>query len=192
VATVVAPIAGTVIDRQVGPGQYIQSGAANPVYTVGDLSTVWLVASLREADASTIRVGDTAEVRVLALPGKVFRARITYVAPQVDPASRRIAVRAEVANPARELKPEMFATFALVNAETARRSPAVPSSGVVFEGEEARVWVAGGGGRIELRRVRTGRTESGLVEVVEGLKPGERVVTSGTLFIDREVKRVAG
>ena len=192
VSLVVAPIGGTVIDRQVGPGQYIQAGAANPLYTVGDLATVWLVANVREIEVPEMRMGDSMELRVLALPNRVFKARITYIAAQVDPATRRVTVRAEIPNPKGELKPEMFATFSIVNPAGERASPAVPASGLVYEGDQVRVWVVRDERRIELRRVRVGRSDRDLIEIVDGLKEGERIVTSGTLFIDREVKRSNG
>ncbi|MBV8650937.1 MAG: efflux RND transporter periplasmic adaptor subunit, partial [Alphaproteobacteria bacterium] len=89
-ATVYAPIAGTVTQRQVGLGQYIQSGASNPVYSIGDLSTVWLVANVREADAPLVRVGQPVEVHVLAYPQQIFKAKITWVAPAVDPTTHRL------------------------------------------------------------------------------------------------------
>jgi len=82
----------------------------------------------------------------------------------------------------------MFASFSIITG-TASAAPAVPEEAVVYEGDEARVWVAQEGGRIGLRQVRTGRVADGMVEIVEGLSPGENVVTSGTLFIDRAVKR---
>jgi cobalt-zinc-cadmium efflux system membrane fusion protein len=181
-----------VIDRQVGPGQYIQTGAANPLYAIGDLATVWLVANVRETEVPAMHIGDALEVRVLALPDQLFKARITFIAPQVDPATRRVTVRAEIANPKGALKPEMFATFSIVDAGVGRAAPAAPASGLVYEGDEVRAWVVKDARRIELRRVRTGRSDGALVEIVDGLKPGERIVTSGTLFIDREVKRSNG
>ncbi len=180
----VAPIGGTVTDRQVGLGQYIQANAANPVYSIGDLSTVWLVADVREADAPLMRPGEPVEVHVLALPDRVFKAKLAYVAPSVDPATRRLAVRAEVENPGGELKPEMFATFSILTGDESER-PAVPMEAVVYEGDTARVWVAQADGSITSRGIRTGRTNGGMVEVVHGLSAGERIVTSGTLFIDR-------
>jgi len=184
VAYVVAPIAGTVTDRQVGPGQYLQAGASNPAYTVGDLSTVWLVANVRETDAPYVRKGQTVEVRTLALPDRAFMARITYVAPSLDPATRRLAVRAEVPNADGLLKPEMFARFSIISGgETT--SPAVPESGVIYEGSSARVWIVGDDGTLALRNIRPGRSANGLLEVLEGVKPGEKVVASGALFIDR-------
>lgn len=183
-ADVLAPIAGTVIDRQVGPGQYVQAAASTPVYTVADLSTVWLVANVRESDAPYIQKGAAAEIRVAALPDQVFKARIAYVAPALDPVSHRLSVRAEVPNPGGLLRPEMFATFSILVGEPTM-ALAVPQSGVIYEGSEARVWIVNDDGTLALRRIRPGRSARGLLEVLDGVKAGEKVVTSGALFIDR-------
>ena len=183
-ASVLAPIAGTITDRQVGLGQYVQAAAANPVYAIGDLSTVWLVANVRETDAPLVRRGQSVEVRIFALPDRLFKARITYVAPGLDPNTRRLAVRAEVENPDAELKPEMFASFSIVTGSESS-APGVPESAVVYEGDSARVWVLNADGTLGLRPIHTGRSGNGMVEAVSGLRVGEKVVTHGTLFIDR-------
>jgi cobalt-zinc-cadmium efflux system membrane fusion protein len=184
VAYVVAPIAGVVTDKQVGLGQYLQSGAANPAYTVADVSTVWLIANVRETDAPFVKKGETVEVHVVAFPDRVYTAHLTYVAPSLDPATRRLTVRAEIANPGGELKPEMFASFSIL-AGTQASAPAVPDSGVIYEGAEARVWIAGDDGTLALRKIKPGRSANGMLEVLDGVKPGEKVVASGALFIDR-------
>lgn len=187
VAFVVAPISGTVIDRQVGLGQYVQSNAANPVYSIGDLSTVWLIANVREVDAPRMRRGAAVEVHVLAVPERTFKARLTYVAPSVDPNTHRLPVRAEIQNQDRVLKPEMFASFSIsTGGESA--APAVPDGAIIYEGDTARLWVALDDGTLAVRPIRTGRISNGMVEIVAGLAPGEKVVTSGSLFIDRAAK----
>ena len=186
-AVVVAPISGNVIDRQVGRGQFIQSGATNPLYLIGDLSTVWLIANVRETDAPLMHRGAPVEVHVLAFPGRVFKARVTYVAPSVDPNTHRLPVRAEVENPDGALKPEMFASFSIITGGESA-APAVPEAAVVYEGDTARVWVAQDGGTIASRQIHTGRIVNGMVEVAAGLEPGEKIVTSGTLFIDRAAR----
>jgi cobalt-zinc-cadmium efflux system membrane fusion protein len=180
-----APIDGTVIQRKVGVGQYITVGATDPVFTVGDLSTVWLIANVRESDAPLMKVGAPVEVSVLAYPGRTFDARLSYVAPALDPTTRRLSVRAVIQNPGRELLPEMFATFRIIAGKT-RLMPAVPPGAVVYEGSEAHVWVARPNEKkVVSRSIKVGDTENGLVEVLQGLSVGESVVTSGTLFIDR-------
>jgi cobalt-zinc-cadmium efflux system membrane fusion protein len=184
-----APIGGTIIQRKVGLGQYINVGATDPVFTVGDLGTVWLVANVRESDAPLMKVGAPVEVSVLAYPGPTFHARLSYVAPALDPSTRRLSVRAEIQNPNHELMPEMFATFRIVSGAT-RMMPAVPPDAVIYEGARARVWVARPAQKkVVSRTVELGATENGLVEVRNGLSVGETVVTSGTLFIDRAAAR---
>lgn len=184
---VVAPINGVVTDRQVGPGQYIQAGSSTPVFTIGDLSTVWLVAEVHETDAPFIERGQTVEVRVLALPGQVFRAKLTAVGAEVDSITHRVPVRATLANPDGKLKPQMFASFSIITSDESQ-APAVPDAAVVREGEQARVWVVAKDNTLTLRSIHTGRTNEGMVEVLDGLKAGERVVTRGSLFIDRAAR----
>ena len=184
VATLSAPISGVVVDRQLGPGQYLQAASGTPVYTIADPSNVWLLANVRETDAGLVHLGQAVEVHVLAYPKRPFKARVTYVAAELDPTTHRLPVRAEIDNRDGALKPEMFATFRILTGDTAE-APAVPEGAVVYEGNAAHVWVAAGEGLLSLRAIRTGRSNDGLVEVLDGLKPGERVVTKGGLFIDQ-------
>jgi cobalt-zinc-cadmium efflux system membrane fusion protein len=186
---VAAPIAGTVIQRKVGLGQYINAGANDPVFTIGDLSTVWLVANVRESDAPKMKVGAPIHVTVLAYPGQAFDARLDYVAPALDSNTRRLPVRAAIGNPDLKLKPEMFASFRIVSGNE-RSMPAVPADSIVYEGANARVWVARPDSKTVMSRsIVVGDTSNGLVEVTRGLTVGETVVTSGTLFIDRAARR---
>jgi len=184
---VVAPIAGVVTDRQVGPGQYIQAGGSNPVFSIGDLSSVWLVAAVPETEAPFIERGQTVEVRVLALPGRTFEAKLTAIGAQVDPVTRRVPVRATLSNPDGKLKPQMFASFSIITSGESQ-APSVPEEAIVREGDQARVWVVAGNNALSLRSIKTGRSSDGMVEVLEGLKAGERVVTRGSLFIDRAAR----
>lgn len=184
--TVVAPIAGTITDRQLGAGQFLSSGATTPVFTIGDLTTVWLIANVRETEAPAIRIGQAVEVRVLALPDRVFQARVTSVGPHVDPNTRRVPVRAEVGNPDGALRPEMFATFSIITG-TQAHALGVPSSAVLRDGNITRAWVRRGE-LLEVRDIRLGRSDRGMVEVTSGLAAGDEVVTSGALFVDRAAR----
>ncbi len=184
VTDVTAPIDGVVTDRQVGPGQYLQAGNPTPVYTIGDLASVWLVADVREIDAPLVEIGQEIEVRVLALPGRVFTAKLTSVGSAVDAVTRRVPVRATIENRDGKLKPQMFATFSIITSGESD-ALAVPEEAVVREGEAARVWVVQGANDLALRQIHTGRINNGMVEVLDGLKPGDKVVTRGSLFIDR-------
>jgi cobalt-zinc-cadmium efflux system membrane fusion protein len=185
-----SPISGVVTQRSVGEGQTLASvtnGGSTPSLVVSDLTRVWLVGELREADAPKARVGQALVVKVTALPDREFQAKINFVSPTVDPVSHRVAVRAEIENPDGLLKPEMFATFSLVTGGTTA-AVGVPEDAVVYEGDTARVWVAHPEHRLELRQIRAGQTSHGTVEVLSGLTAGEQVVTSGALFIDRASK----
>jgi cobalt-zinc-cadmium efflux system membrane fusion protein len=183
-AVISAPIAGAVVDRQVGSGQFLQAGAGTPVFTIADPSSVWLLANVREADSALVHPGQAVEVRVLAYPQRRFKARVTYVAALLDPVTHRLPVRAEIDNRDGALKPEMFANFRIQTGDVAQ-SPAVPEAAVVYEGSAAHVWVMAGDGLLAYRAIRTGRSDAGLVEVLDGLKADERIVTKGGLFIDQ-------
>lgn len=183
--TVYAPLAGTVVQRKIGPGQYISAGAADPVFVIGDLSTVWLTAFVRETEAAAVQVGQEMSFTALALPGRVLTGRIDYVATALDPATRRLLVRATLDNSKGLLKPEMFATVTIY-APGDQPTVGVPKTALIYEGERVRVWVAHEDDKtIELRQIKTGMTNGNLVEVYGNLKAGERIVTKGSLFIDR-------
>ncbi len=187
IVPVVAPIAGTVTQRHVGPGQWLSTGGTDPVFTLSDLSTMWLVAAVREVDAPAMRLGQSVVVRVGALPDKVFDARITTLGTGLDATTRRLTVRAEVQDPDRLLKPEMFATFQIEVGE-AMRSVGLPLEAVIFRGSEASVWRALDDRTFELRKVTLGLRSGNTFQVLDGLAPGDRVVTGGALFIDRAAR----
>jgi cobalt-zinc-cadmium efflux system membrane fusion protein len=182
--TIFSPITGTVVQRKVGPGQYVNSGASDPVFVIGDLSTVWLTAFVRESDAAIVSAGQEISVSVLALPGRPLTARINYVSAAIDPVTRRLLVRATIDNRDGLLKPEMFANVTIYSAGD-HPAAGVPKQALIYEADQVRVWVAHEDKSIELRRIKTGLTNGDLVEVEGNLKPGERIVTKGSLFIDR-------
>ena len=196
-ATVKAPIDGVVVQRQVGIGQYIQSasgGASTPLFAIADLSSVWLIANVREADAAVVKTGQTVEVRVPAYPGKVFDAKVTWISPLVDPVSHRIPMRAEINNRNRALKPQMLASFKVITGE-ATNLISIPQSAVVYEGSSegsnAHVFVALPDHTITSRNVTIERQNNEAVGVGAGLSAGEKIISSGALFIDRAAKSAA-
>ncbi|MDN5005164.1 efflux RND transporter periplasmic adaptor subunit [Bradyrhizobium sp. GCM10027634] len=182
--TIYAPIAGTVVQRKIGPGQYVNSGASDPVFVIGDLSTVWLTAFVRESDAAQVSVGQDITVNVMALPGRPLTAKINYVAAAIDPSTRRLLVRATIDNKDGLLKPEMFANVTIYSAGD-RAAPAVPKQSLIYEGNQVRIWVAHEDKSVELRQIKIGLINGNLVEVTSNLKPDEQIVVKGSLFIDR-------
>jgi cobalt-zinc-cadmium efflux system membrane fusion protein len=179
-----SPIGGTVVQRKIGPGQFISSGASDPVFVIGDLSTVWLTAFVRESEAADIKLGQEINFAVLALPGRSFKTNIDYVSAAIDPSTRRLLVRATIDNKEGLFKPEMFANVTIF-AGADHTSVGVPKQALIYEGERVRLWVAHDDRSLELREIRTGLTNGDLVEVRTNLKAGEKVVTRGSLFIDR-------
>jgi len=182
--TINSPIAGTVVQRKVGPGQYVNAGASDPVFVIGDLSTVWLVAFVRESDAALVSVGQEISVSVMALPDHPLKAKIDYVSAAIDPNTRRLLVRATIDNKDGLLKPEMFANVTIYSPGD-HPAVAVPRQALIYEGDKVRVWVAHPDHSIELRKIKTGLVNGDLVAVDGNLNTGEQIVTKGSLFIDR-------
>jgi cobalt-zinc-cadmium efflux system membrane fusion protein len=145
---------------------------------------VWLVAQVPETSAGKVKLGATVSVTTPAYPGRVFTAKVNYVAPALDPDTHRLPVRAVIANPDGALKPDMFAQFR-IDSGVIGRSPAAPETAVIRDGDTARVWTLDPDGALRIRPVVTGVTEDGMVQVVQGLKAGDRVVSKGALFVDQ-------
>jgi cobalt-zinc-cadmium efflux system membrane fusion protein len=179
-----SPIAGTVVQRKVGPGQFISTGASDPVFVIGDLSKVWLTAFVRESEAADVRLGQEVDFSVLALPGRTFKAHLDYVSAAIDPATRRLMVRATIDNKDDLFKPEMFASVTIYSGDD-HKSVGVKREALIYEGDRVHLWVAHDDKTLELRAVQTGLTNGSLVEVRTNLKAGEKVVVKGSLFIDR-------
>lgn len=180
-----SPIDGTVVQRKVGPGQYIASGSADPVFMIGDLSTVWLVAFVRETQAPNVQVGQAVTFKVLAYPDQEFKATVSYVSTALDTSSRRLMVRAVIDNSQGLLRPEMFASVSILT-DAGESALSVPRDAVIYEGDLARVWVVRADKGLELRQVKLGLINGRLIEVKDGVHLGESVITKGNLFIDRE------
>ena len=187
--TIYSPLAGTVIQRKVGPGQYINTSSQNtsasdPTFVIGDLSTVWLVAYVRETEAPNVRVGQAVQFKVLAYPQRTFSANISYVATSLDTGTRRLLVRATIDNSQNLLRPEMFANVNIVTTE-GDSSLGVPREAIVYDGKSTHVWIARSDQSVERREVKTGLSNGQMVEVLDGLRHGESVISKGTLFVDR-------
>jgi RND family efflux transporter MFP subunit len=186
---VVAPAQGVVTTRAVNPGQVVTAG--QELFVVADLSTVWAVGEVYERDMAHVREGAEAALAASALPGAVLRGRISYIDPRVDPVARTAKVRVEIANPRRELRFGMYITMRL--AVGGGGSVAlVPRSAVQPLGEVSVVYLplAEGEGRFVERAVTLGSAVGDAVQVLKGLKPGDRVVTDGSFFLRAEASRL--
>jgi cobalt-zinc-cadmium efflux system membrane fusion protein len=183
VTRVLAPIGGAVVSRQVGPGQYVRPDSGNVLFTIADLSTMWLLAQVYETQVPMVQMNEPVRVQVMALDHSWFPARVSYIGPSVDPATRRVPVRCVVQNARGLLRPEMFATFRFE--ETKAELLTVPEKAVVQDGGLQVAWVVDASNHFQRRIVDTGRRVPGWVEIRSGLREGERVVTEGALFISR-------
>lgn len=175
-----SPLGGTVLERLVTPGTTVVPGT--PLYVVSDLSTVWVTAEVDEALLPHVRVGRPVEVRVAAWPGEVFAGRVTFIGDVVNPDTRRVTLRATLANGARRLKPQMFATVGL-----GLREPGevlvVPKAAVQTVDGKPAVFVAGAQGQFAARSVTIGAETGGRVEVLSGVTAGERVAATGAFAL---------
>lgn len=179
--TLYAPASGIVLDKKVVQGQAIQAG--EELYTIADLSDVWVDAQLREADAGAVTVGTPATLEFTSYAGRLFAGRVTYVYPVLAEEARTVRARIAVANPGGLLKPGMYATVRL--STSARSALSVPRSGVVQTGERSLVFVDMGG-KLMPHVVQIGRSGSDYIEVLSGVQAGQRVVTSAQFLIDSE------
>ncbi|HKA19969.1 MAG TPA: efflux RND transporter periplasmic adaptor subunit [Blastocatellia bacterium] len=183
VMRVPSPIAGTITARKVGPGQYVKPDSTDPMFTVADLSSVWLLADVYESDAPLLKVGQPVEVSVSAFPGETFAARVSYIGPSVDPTTHRVSVRAVINNRGQRLKPEMFASFRITT-NTTIESLAVPSRAVLRDSSKASVWVSQGSNQFVKRAVTLGLIQNDYAQIISGIQAGETVVVQGSLFLD--------
>jgi len=183
--TINAPIDGTVIARKVGPGQYVRSDAADSLFGIADLTTMWLKANVPENDIASVQVGQEIEVRVTALPDRVYKARISAIGAASDAATRRVVVRSELPNPDGALKSEMFASFK-ITVSGGDPLPVVPAEAVIRDGEQTVVWVEREPRLFSRRKVKVGLERDGRVQVLEGITAGENVLGRGAVFVDNE------
>jgi membrane fusion protein, heavy metal efflux system len=180
---VLSPITGLITTRTAAPGLLVQPGNPPPVYTVADTTTLWMLANVAEKDSPNLQVGQEVRVTVASLPGRIFQGKIVTIGAMVDPNTRRVLMRSEIANPNKELRAGMFATFVITIAPP-KRALAVPQDGVVREGDGTMtVWVTADRRKYTKRIVKTGLAHQGFTEIREGLQHGELVATDGSLFI---------
>ncbi|MDQ6827539.1 MAG: efflux RND transporter periplasmic adaptor subunit [Gemmatimonadota bacterium] len=180
--TLFAPIAGVVTEKTVVRGQSVPMGQA--LYTISDLSEVWVIADVREADAGRIRIGATADVELSSMPGRDWKGHVSYLYPTLDAMNRTVRARVVVANTNGVLKPGMYATVRL--SSPSHEALTVPSSAVVRTGSRSVVFVDLGSGRLAPRDITIGRTAGDLTEILAGAEPGQRVVTSAQFLLSSE------
>jgi RND family efflux transporter MFP subunit len=182
--TMVSPVSGYIIERNALPNAYVQPDTK--LYTIADLSTVWVYANVFQSDVGRLRPGDPAQVTVDAYPGRHFNGRIDQILPQVDPTTRTVRVRLVFRNPGVVLKPGMYVNVAI--AVPLGRQLVIPVSAVLQTGSRAIAFVDRGNGVLEPRTIETGPQLDDSVIVLQGLKAGEQVVSSANFLVDSEAQ----
>ena len=187
ISTVNASISGTVIERNGTLGQVVQP--ADTIYVVADLSSVWLVADVPEQSAASLRLGESIEAEVAALPGKRISGQLSFVAATVNPETRTVRVRMDVPNPGREYKPAMLATVLVKGSP--QRVKVVPSEAIVRVDNKDHVFVQTASGSFRLREVVLGPEIEGQRVLRSGLRDAEEIVVQGAFHLNNERNRAA-
>jgi RND family efflux transporter MFP subunit len=180
--TLDAPISGFVMERNVFPKQRITPETV--LYTIADLSTVWAMADVYEYEAANVRLQEPVSLTLDYLPGRIFRGRVSYILPQVDPTTRTLKVRVQFDNPGFLLKPDMYGQMEIETGGL--RKLVVPETAVLNSGDRQVVFLDRGDGRFEPHAVTIGAQSGGFIEILSGLQAGDRVVKSGHFLIDSE------
>ena len=181
-----APFAGAVLATELVQGQFVELGAN--LFEIADLSTLWVLADIYEQDLPRVHKGMKAEVEVAPYPNEMFPATLTEIFPVVDAQARTVKARLEVQNQQGKLKPEMFASVHLTT-ELGGNTIKVPASAILGETEKHFVFVALNDSTFEKREVRTGAETRDIVEVLDGLATGERIVIRGGFFLKSELAK---
>jgi RND family efflux transporter MFP subunit len=186
--TVPAPSAGIITARSVNVGQVVTM--ADSLFSVTDLSTVWVIGNIYEKDFAVLHTGASVMITAQAYPGRTFRGTISYVDPRVDTQTRTAQVRIEVANPNQVLKLGMFVDVAL-NAPGTQHALVVSKAALQTVGADQVVFVSVGAGRFQMRKVQTVEDAGEYARVISGVNAGEKVVTEGSFFLRAEMGRSA-
>lgn len=182
-----SPISGIITEKHAIVGEL--SDPSRSLYTVADLTSVWVMVDIIEKDLAKVRKGQAAIVSVGAYPGVKLKGRISYIADLVEETTRTVKARVEVGNPGRKLKPEMFATVELALPGDTEPVLVVPEDALQDLDGKKVVFVTEGGTEFEVRPVETGRAVGGMVEIVSGLKEGERYALKGSFMLKAELKK---
>lgn len=187
--TIYAPAGGSVVERKVTNGQYVNAGDA--LFTVADLRTVWVKADVYEFQVPQIRPGQMVEITSDALPDKVLHGRVDFIEPEANPQTRTIPVHVHVPNPAMRLRPGMYVRAKFISPGE-RQTLVVPRSAVLDTGTRKLVYIAKDDGVFEAREIQAGMPSEELYPVIAGLKAGEQVVTNGNFLIDSQTRLTGG
>jgi membrane fusion protein, copper/silver efflux system len=182
------PLSGVVIEKVVQEGQYVNVG--DPLFNIADLSTVWVEVEVYENEFTNIKIGQVVEIMSQSYPGKTFRGRVSFIYPFLDPKTRTVKARVVIPNPGLKLKPDMFVNAAVK--VPLGSAIVVPVAAVIDTGQRQVVWVEMKPGMFEPREVKVGVKSGDSIQILSGLKAGEKVASSGGYLIDSEAQLKGG
>ena len=182
--TVYAPQGGLVAELGVREGQFVQPG--NPILSIGVLDEVWVIAEVFERQVSLVSEGDPVTMTLDYLPGRTWQGVVDFIYPTLDADTRTVAVRLRFSNPDQKLKPNMFAQITIQHSEGNELALLVPNESIIRTGIQDKVVIAMGEGKFKSVNVASGRRGDSKTEILQGLRAGDRVVTSAHFLIDSE------
>ena len=183
VLVVLSPINGQIVSRNAQPGLLVQPGNTPAPFVVADLVNKWLIVNVSEEDSTKLRVGQELEVNVTALPNESFKGKIKVISSLVDQNTRTVSVRADVNDPKKILRSGMYATY-LIKGDKTVKGVGVPEAGIVREGDGSlSVWTTQDGHHMVKKTVTVGMETNGLVQITNGINEGEKIVTTGAIFL---------
>lgn len=186
--TYYSPVSGTVIEKKVQEGMYVNEGTA--IYEVAELSTLWNIAEVNEADLSTVKVGSKVKLKLKAYPGEEFTGKVTFIYPLVNPQTRTVKIRSEFSSHNNKLKPQMYGET--IFSADAGTGLLVPADAVIFSGNRNVVWVKTSDGMFEAHNVQLGQKFGDKYQVLSGLSEGDEIAVSGGFLIDSESQLKTG
>lgn len=186
--TYYSPVSGTVIEKKVQEGMYVNEGTA--IYEVAELSTLWNIAEVNETDLSTVKLGSKVKLKLKAYPGEEFTGRVTFIYPVINPQTRTVKIRSEFSSQSNKLKPQMYGET--IFSTDAGTGLLIPAEAVIFSGNRNVVWVKTSDGMFEARNVELGQKFGDKYQLISGLSEGDEVAASGGFLIDSESQLKTG
>jgi Cu(I)/Ag(I) efflux system membrane fusion protein len=186
--TYYSPISGTVIEKKVQEGVYVNEGTV--IFDVAELSTLWNIAEVYENNLSNVKVGSSVKLHLRAYPGEEYKGRVTFIYPVVNSQTRTVKVRSEFSNYGGKLKPQMYGETVFSNA--GGQGLLVPADAVIIAGERAVVWTKTGDGMFEARSVQIGNRFGDKYQILSGIKEGDEIAATGGFLIDSESQLKTG
>lgn len=186
--TYYSPVSGTVIEKKVQEGMYVNEGST--IYDIAELSTLWNISEVNEMDLSNVKIGSQVKLKLNAYPGEEFTGKVIFIYPVINPQTRTIKIRSEFSSYGGKLKPQMYGETTFSSDQG--MGLLVPSDAIIFSGNSSVVWIKTSDGTFEARNITVGQKYGDKYQILSGLNEGEEVAASGGFLIDSESQLKSG